>query len=312
MNAIISVYNTMKEVFPVKKVLAAIAAFIAVCTAAAIFLERKYLRTDKSKFDGGVTQENIDWVNKTPHQDIYMISRDGFCMHGMLFDNGSDNWVIAVHGYDSELTGMVRYAQKFMEAGYSVFMPDLRGFGISGDNSTTMGHLERYDLSDWINKLINECGAKNIVLFGVSMGAATVMLTAGEKLPENVRAVIEDCGYSSVREEFEYNIRHIVHLPPYPVLWICDLIIRYKKGWSILNDADCMAAVNRTELPMLFIHGANDTFVPFSMLDKLYRSCPRKDKKKLVIPGAEHTEACVKDPELYWKTVFDFIETNIT
>ncbi|MBP3857621.1 MAG: alpha/beta hydrolase [Ruminiclostridium sp.] len=294
-----------------KKIIAGIIALLSVCTGAAVYLERKYLRTDRQKFSSGVTEENINWINSTPHKDEYMITRDGYCMHGLVFDNNSDNWIVAVHGYDSESRGMVRYAKKFLEAGYSVFMPDLRGMGNSDDNSTTMGHLEKLDIIDWIRKLNAEYEPKNIVLFGVSMGAATVMLASGENLPENVRATIEDCGYSSVREEFEYNMLHLIHLPPYPVLWICDVITRLNKGWSFLNDADCIKAVKRSRIPICFIHGANDTFVPFAMQEKLYSACRHKDKEILVIDGAEHTEACVKEPELYWNTVFSFIEKHI-
>ena len=294
-----------------KKLLAAAVAFIAACTAAAVFLERKYLRTDKKKFSSGVTEENTAWIKASGCEDVYMVARDGYCMHGAIFDNHSDIWIIAVHGYDSEIRGMVRYARKFLEAGYSVFMPDLRGFGLSDDRNTTMGHLEKDDIIGWINKLITERNARKIILFGVSMGAATVMLTSGEKLPENVCAVIEDCGYSSVKEEFEYQMKRTVHIPPYPVLWICDMITRLKKGWSFLNDADCKRAVSRSELPILFIHGKSDTFVPFYMQDILYRSCRHPDKELLAIPDAEHTEACVKDPELYWKTIFAFIDKHI-
>lgn len=294
-----------------KKLIAAIIAFIAVCTAAALYLERKYLRTCGRNKALGVTDEKNKWIENTRHEELYMISRDGICLHGMVFDNGSDNWIVAVHGYDSELRGMAGHARRFIEAGYSVFMPDLRSFGTSGDTHTTMGHLEKYDVIDWINKLISEYNVKNIVLYGISMGAATVMLTSGEPLPDNVKVAVEDCGYSSVREEFEYNMMHTVHLPPYPVLWICDLITRYTRGWSLLNDANCISAVKRAEIPILFIHGASDTFVPFYMQDKLYNACENSEKEKLVIAGAEHAEANEIDPELYWKTVFEFIEKHL-
>lgn len=295
-----------------KKLITGIIAASAVFTAAAaVTLEKKYLRTDTKKFDSGVSKENLEWISRNKYKDTYMVSRDGFCLHGVLFHNNSDNWIIAVHGYDSEWRGMIRYVKEFLKAGYSVFLPDMRGFGLSDDRKTTMGHLEKSDLVDWINKLIIEQHAKKIVLFGVSMGAATVMLTAGEKLPMNVKAVIEDCGYSSVREEFEYNIMHTAHLPPYPILWISDLLTRVNDGWSFLNDADCVSAVKRSKIPICFIHGESDTFVPFRMIDKLYSACNNKNKIKLTIPDAEHTEACVKAPQLYWKTINDFIEKNI-
>ncbi|MBR5090499.1 MAG: alpha/beta fold hydrolase [Ruminiclostridium sp.] len=294
-----------------KKLLAGIAAFIAVCTAGAVYLERTYLRTLKKKFESGVTDENIAWINSVPHKDVYMVTRDGYCMHGLVFDNGSRNWVIAVHGYDSESRGMVRYAKRFLEEGFSVFMPDMRGMGLSEGTRTSMGHFEKYDVIDWIRKLNAEYTPDSITLFGVSMGAATVMLTAGETLPENVKAVVEDCGYSSVREQFEHSMHDIYHLPPYPVLWITDIITRLNAGWSFLKDADCMKAVSRSKLPMCFIHGTEDTFVPFRMQRKLYEACRHPDKEILAVKGAKHTEACVIEPEVYWNTVLGFIRKNI-
>ena len=216
-----------------------------------------------------------------------------------------------VHGYDSDHRGMLGYAKEFYEKGYSIFIPDQRGYGLSGDNETTMGHLEKYDIADWVNKLINELGAENIVLFGVSMGAATVMLMASEDLPKNVKAVIEDCGYSSVREEFEYNMKNILGIPPYPILWLCDAMTRVRRGWSLLKDADCRESVRNSRLPILFIHGSADTFVPFEMQDILYEACRREDKEKLVVYGAGHTECFGEDPDAYRKAVYDFIDKHI-
>lgn len=294
-----------------KKILAFAAVLTGVCTAAAVVLEQKYLNTSKKKFGGGPTEDNLNWLKTAKYEETYMIAHDGACLHASLFDSGSENWIILVHGYDAEWRDMLGYARKLLDEGYSVMMPDLRGFGQSEGNTTSMGHFEKYDVIEWTERLINDKKPKNIVLFGVSMGAATVMLTSAEKLPADVVAAIEDCGYTSVKEEFEYNMKHIVHFPPYPVLWICDIITRVKSGWSFLNDADCINAVRHARLPMLFIHGSEDDFVPFYMQDKLYSACTRPDKEKLMIDGAKHTEACLVDPEKYWNKVIGFVEKHL-
>lgn len=294
-----------------KILIAAIAVITALVTAAAFILYRKFVRTDENVFGIKTPDELLKWLEKTKHKDTYMVSDDGICLHGIVIDNDSDNWVVLVHGYDSEAEGMLGYAQKFLEKGYSIFLPDCRGFGSSGGGETSMGHFESKDLVKWTYRLSKETGAKNIVLLGVSMGASTVMLTAAEKLPENVRAAIEDCGYTSVREEYEYQMPYTAHLPPYPVLWAVDLITRLKSGWSILKDADCVSAVRRARIPICFIHGEEDKFVPYRMHRKLYDACPRDDKEMLTVSGAAHTESCGKDPEKYWQTVFGFIEKHI-
>ncbi len=279
--------------------------------SAAAVLYRIYIRTDINKFGSDTPDNLLDWLRGTNYKDTYMISDDGLCLHGIIIDNNSDNWAVLVHGYDSEATGMLGFAQNYFEKGFSVFLPDCRGFGSSGGNETSMGHFEKRDLVKWIETLSKKTGAKNIILHGISMGAATVMLTAAEDLPDNVRAAVEDCGYTSVKEEYEYQMPHIAHLPPYPLLWAVDIITRIKCGWSILKDADCISAVKHTGIPICFIHGEEDKFVPYRMHKSLYDACTSKDKEMLTVKGADHTEVCGKDPEKYWKTVFGFIEKHI-
>ena len=294
-----------------KKIIIAAAGLIAAFVSGVAFvLYMKFLKTGKSIFGTKTPEDLLEWLDKTGHKDTYMISDDGLCLHGLIIGNSSDKWAVLVHGYDSNATGMLGYAQKFLSEGYSIFLPDNRGFGLSEGVETTMGHFEKNDLVKWVRKLSDETHAKNIVLFGVSMGAATVMLASAENLPESVRAVVEDCGYSSVRDEYEYNMPHTAHLPPYPFLWIVDIITRLKSGWSILKDADCTKAVRHSNVPICFIHGESDTFVPYYMHKRLYDSCQRADKEMLTVKGAEHTEACGKDPENYWKTVFGFIDKH--
>ena len=289
---------------------AIIAAAVTFTFTVAFILKKMFLGTDIHVFGGDADPEDKDWLEKNGYKRTYLISRDGYCLHGLIIDNGSADWAVLAHGYDADAKSMAGYARRFVEKGFSVLMPDQRGYGRSGDNETTMGHLECYDMIDWSNKLINERNAKNITLFGVSMGAATVMLCADKKLPEQVRCIVEDCGYSSIREEFEHNMRQVMNLPPYPFLWAVDIITRISKGWSILRDADCVKAVKKAGVPMLFIHGEDDDFVPYSMHRKLYDACRRKDKEKLTVKGAKHTEACVIDPETYSEKVFGFIEKH--
>ena len=304
-------YNNTGGSAAVKKLFGIVAFIAVVITGIAALMYKKYLKTDSRKgFCGEQPEENKKWLDNTEYQDIYMVSRDDYCLHAMMFDNNSDNWVILVHGYDADGTYMTTYATKLYEEGYSILSIDQRGCGLSGDNETTMGHLEKNDVADWAKKLTEEYNARNIMLLGVSMGAATVMLASAEQLPDTVRCIVEDCGYSSVREQFEHSIVKVLHIPPYPVLWVNDLITRFKKGWSVLKDADCVKAVSRAKVPILFIHGEADDFVPFGMQAKVYEACKRDDKEIITVKDAAHTEAVVKDPELYWNAVLGFMNKH--
>ena len=172
-----------------------------------------------------------------------------------------------------------------------------------------MGWLDRLDLLKWIDYLIATYGNIKIILYGISMGAATVMMTSGENLPSNVRMVIEDCGYTSVWEEFAYELKYLFHMPAFPALYNANLITKIRAGYS-LKKASSIKQIKKSKIPILFIHGDKDKFVPFYMLDKLYdvATCP---KEKLVIKDAGHAEAQWIDPQKYWHIVRKFIKRYI-
>ena len=168
-----------------------------------------------------------------------------------------------------------------------------------------MGWPERRDIAAWVQRVTAENGAPDIVLMGVSMGAATVMMAAGEPLPPNVRAIVEDCGYTTAWEEFRYQLKKTYGLPPFPVLYTADALLRRRAGFS-LREASAAAQVAHSRTPMLFIHGGKDAFVPFAMLDEVYAAarCP---KEKYVEPDAGHAESLRMAPARYWAKVFGFI-----
>ena len=144
------------------------------------------------------------------------------------------------------------------------------------------------------------------MLFGVSMGAATTMMTTGENLPDNVKLAIADCGYSSVWDEFSYQLKELFGLPEFPVLYAANSSCKRHCGYSF-KEASSVKQLEKSKTPTLFIHGSDDKFVPFEMLDVVYNaaSC---EKEKLVVEGAEHCMSVSVDPDLYWNTVDSFID----
>ena len=135
------------------------------------------------------------------------------------------------------------------------------------------------------------------------------MMTSGERLPSNVRVVIEDCGYTSAWEEFAYELKTLFHMPTFPALYNANVItkIRAKKK---KKKASAIKQVAKSKTPTLFIHGDKDKFVPFYMLDKLYDAASCK-KEKLVIKNAGHAEAQRVEPERYWRGVRRFIKHHL-
>lgn len=263
---------------------------------------------DENETSGSVNISDEEWVLSHPNlEHLYTTSKDDLNLHNYVLNNeSSQKWVIVVHGYTSEAIKMSTYAKNFYEMGYNIIMPDLRGHGQSEGDYIGMGWDERLDIIDLVNNIVSQHPDSEIVLFGVSMGAATVMNVSGEILPTNVKAIVEDCGYTSTWDEFTYQLKSMYNLPPFPILHGASLISRMKAGYGF-RDGSPIEQLQKSVTPTLFIHGDEDGFVPYSMLDKLYAVSP-VEKEKLIIQGAEHAEAHETNPTLYWSTVKSFLE----
>lgn len=252
-----------------------------------------------------------NWIlDQSNYCDEEIESFDNLKLHGYKINNENSNvWVITVHGYMGSGAKMASYAENFYNMGYNVLVPDLRGHGKSEGDYIGMGWNDRKDILRWIDLILKENNNAKIILHGVSMGAATVMMTSGEDLPENVKCIIEDCGYSSVVDEFEDKLKNIFNLPKTPILQAADLVSRVRAGYWF-SDASSVNQLKKAKVPILFIHGDKDDFVPYDMLDKVYNAAD-VEKEKLVVEGAEHAKSAYVNPELYWNTISNFINKHL-
>ena len=198
------------------------------------------------------------------------------------------------------------FRSPYYEAGYQVIAPDLRACGESEGDYVGMGWLDRKDVLQWIDYIIEQDPEAKIVVHGISMGAATTMMTAGESTPDNVKAFVEDCGYTSVWDIFSSELQLRFGLPEFPILYTASGVARLRAGYSF-TEASALAQVARCEKPMLFIHGTADDFIPYEMMDTLYNAKPGDNKAELTAEGAGHGEAMYALGDSYWDTVFDFI-----
>lgn len=256
---------------------------------------------------------DAQFKEQNPSESMTIVSNDKLQLklEADLYENDSESskWAIVVHGYTSNASKMTRYVRNFHEQGYHVLAPNLRGHGDSEGDYIGMGWHDRLDLIQWIDEIIKKDSNAEIVLFGVSMGGATVMMASGEELPPNVKVIVEDCGYTSVSEVFTYQLDDLFGLPEFPIINAASTVAKFRAGYD-LYEASAVEQVAKSKTPMLFIHGDADTFVPFEMLDKVYEVA-NVEKERLVIPEAGHGDSEKVNPELYWSTVWGFVGNYI-
>lgn len=314
-----------------RKVLLIIIAVLAVVLVAGSFYAGNYLvnfaivRSDASKDvspEAIVTEESQnaikdnlmivnavkdEWFSSASLETVGITSDDGLNLVGNLFHlpEESHKWLLAIHGYGSSSSGMYDIAAFYGVNGYNVLVPDMRSHGESEGTYIGMGWLDRLDVLKWIDYIIELDPKAEIILHGVSMGGATVMMVSGEELPENVKGIVEDCGYTSVWDIFSDELSYLFHLPDFPFLYTANLIANIRAGYDF-KEASAVKQVANSAVPILFIHGSADTFVHTEMVYEVYDACT-SPKDILIVEGAGHAEAYCVDMKLYFSTVFEFL-----
>ena len=262
--------------------------------------------------NGDNLRDDEKWLEEeSNYTESYIDSFDNLNLHAYIVNqnNNTDKWAIVVHGYAGNGKLMSSKAKYFYEMGYNVLIPDLRGHGKSEGEYIGMGLKDRLDIISWINFIIENNPESEIVLHGTSMGAATVLMASGENLPSNVKAIISDCAYTSVWDQFNYEIETYLNLPTSYIINVTNMITKLKAGYSF-KEASAINAVKKSTVPILYIHGDMDKFVPYSMMDELYNAT-KSPKKKLTIEGAEHGNSHLIAPYIYWLTINDFLQQYV-
>lgn len=236
------------------------------------------------------------------------ITNDNLKLKGYFIKNKNakkNRLAIVIHGYFSNHKDMMPQAKIFLENGFNVFCPDLRAHGNSEGTTVGMGYFDSGDIQIWLTHLLNKLGNNTeVIIMGLSMGAATTVMLSGEPLPNNVKCLIEDCGYTSAYEEVRYLIKRY-KLPTFPLLQLTNLATKLFGGYW-LTDACPIEYIKRSTLPMYFIHGNTDTFVPAFMVDELYNAKAIGQKEKYIF-NAEHAKSYGSDKTRYENIYKDII-----
>lgn len=259
-----------------------------------------------------ICEENMKWLTDYGMELHHIINDRGHKLQGYLVrpKEPSDVYVFGSHGYKSDGKGeWCHYAKHYVEElGFNLFFVDHQAAGESEGEYIGFASHESKDSLKWLKYMTEKFGKDiQIILHGISMGSATVMLMSGsEDLIPNVRFTIADCGYTSAMDEFNYKIESL-KLPLKPLVPIISTINRKKAGYDFKRDTNALEAVSKAKVPMLFIHGGEDKFVPTYMVYLLHDACTAQYKDLFIVPGADHAQSYFTDKKGYESKVDEFI-----
>ena len=255
-------------------------------------------------------EQMVSWMKEIralPYRSCQILSHDGLKLYGKYYEYAPDAPLeLMFHGYrgsaERDLCGGV---QRAFSIGHSVLIVDQRSAYPSEGKVISFGVNESKDCLRWVEFAVQNFPEVPIILTGISMGASTVLMAAGQELPKNVVAVLADCGYTSAEEIMKIVIRQM-NLPPnlsYPFVKLGARIF----GHFDLEAANATTAVKCCKVPVIFAHGETDDFVPCYMSKVNYDACPTH-KKLVTIPGAGHGLCYLVDPEGYIAQLKEFFD----
>ena len=314
-----------------KKTIAILAALLAVAALATVggsfymldfSLSPDPRRGDTAPFYAKAYQRRPDmkpWVDSVRShgllRDTFITMDDGRKAHALYLrgDSAHGRTAVVVHGYkDCSITFLYLGRMYHRDFGFNILLPDLNAHGLSDGEAIQMGWKDRQDVERWteVARTLFATGGDtvSVVVHGVSMGAATTMCLSGDDLPPYVRCFVEDCGYTSVWDEFKHELGEQFGLPAFPLMYTTSALCLMRYGWSF-GEASPLAQVAKCHRPMLFIHGAADTFVPTWMVYPLYRAKPQP-KELWVAPGSEHARSYIDHTKEYTRHVRDFLKRH--
>ena len=253
-------------------------------------------------------RDMIERIAKIPYEDVTIESYDGLRLHARYY-HAKDGAPIAIqfHGYKSiSVRDFSGGAYECIKMGHNLLLVDQRAHGESDGRVITFGIKERYDCKTWAEYAVKKFGNDSkIILYGISMGAATVLMASELNLPKNVVGIIADCPYSSPSAIIKKVCRD-KHLPPIVFYPFIKIGARLFGGFN-LDSSSAVSAVKSTDIPILLIHGGGDNFVPSSMSDEIHSSNPKITYLK--VPDAKHGLSFLYDYKAYMKALQNFYKT---
>ena len=250
-------------------------------------------------------------LEEEPCEDVYIKSYDNLNLHGRFYKyNDSNKIAILCHGFrGTAIRDFSGGFFMFKDFGFNILLIDERSHGLSDGHIITMGVRERKDIASWAKYVAERFPNSQIVLVGISMGAASVLMTTDLDLPSEVKCVMADCPYSSPKAIVQKTCKYDLHIPIFigwPVVSFGALFFYH---FSLLS-ADARKSVSKTKIPCLIIHGLADNVVPYQMSEEIKNANPGM-VERYTFEGAKHGLSFLVDTERYKKVCYEFVNKYI-
>ncbi len=254
-----------------------------------------------------IIKEGMDYINSRSFDWVETVSYDGLVLKARYFNNNSSKTILLFHGYRSSAARDFSCAVKmYTKFGFNVLLCDQRSHGRSEGKLITFGVKESRDVLSWIDYTQHRYAPEGIMLGGMSMGATTVLLACGLDLPDTVKGVIADCGFTSPVDIIKKVAKKNLGIDAgffIPFLNVCCKIF----GRFSLTKHSTVDSLKKSKIPVILIHGADDGFVPCEMSKKAYESA--SDKSRIVlIDGADHGLSFLIDEKRITDEIEDFFK----
>ena len=271
-------------------------------SAKALHINEKYLPE---------IRKGADFIKHLPSEDVFIKSCDGLRLHGRLLRaENAKATVILFHGFRSfPEFEFATVAEKYHNRGYNLLLATQRAHGKSEVKYITFGLKERFDCAKWAEYIAKRFPSLPIVLEGLSMGATTVLMASDLELPENVKCIIADCGFTSPKEIFDHVAKNMYHFPPALCVPAFTYLFKRETGLAA-NSFSTLDSLKKTSLPVLFIHGEADNFVPCEMSRRGAEACA-SEHTIVTVPGASHGRSYLVDREKCDKALDNFLDKYI-
>lgn len=252
-----------------------------------------------------------EWLNEVKREKVTLTADDHSILvaRKIVVNKDSDKWAVILHGFNGSMEDIYDVAMHYTEEGFNVLMPDLRANGESEGAFHGMGWTDRMDVINWIDVILQEKPSAQIAIHGIDIGADAALMLTGESIKSSIKAIVAEGAYTSVWDvvKKEYEARY--DWPVFPIVNMMNPVSRIWGGYS-LKEADAIKQVKNANVPILLIHGGNDTYATSDMTEQLDREIS-SSHEVLEIGTGTHEDCRYAEPDTYYNKTFEFVGTYI-